>query len=178
MRSLDIASVRWGLAVALCTLLMGAYLGIQFGKNEDQIWDSLKARGEASTYYHKKHHKPRQAANTGWNYLRRSHEHFQGLGGISIALILTISATWVKPLLKTFLALGVGIGGFTYPMFWYLVAYKSADVGAHAAKESLALMAQFGAGLYFVSLLATFAVVIIFAVWKDNRPAFLKMLEE
>lgn len=78
----DVTPVRWGLLLALCGLLMGVYLGIHFGKSEDEILAHLKAK-----------------------------------------------------------------------------------------KESLALMAQAGAGLYLVSSLGVLASLAVFAVWKNNPPA-------
>ena len=172
-----LAPVRCGLLLAFCTLFVGVYLGMHMGKNEDAIEKMFEQNAEQSQVLTTEKEKSK-AASAGWKYMKRAHEHYQGLGAISVALVLVTAFTWLKPLLKRLIALGIGIGGFLYPSFWYLVAYKSTRIGAHAAKESLALVAQAGAGLYFVSFLALFAVVVVYAIWKDNPPAFLGSLKE
>lgn len=177
MKSFDLLPVRWGLLVACMTLFMGVYLGMHFGKNEHEIKEYLKAKATASSFYKGDEQVKKGAAN-GWKYLKRSHEHFQGLGSISVALILLLSGMWIKRALKAAISIGIAVGGLIYPLFWYLTAYRAADIGKSAAKESLALMAQFGAGLYFVSFVALFATVAAFAIWKDDLPGFLTRFKE
>ena len=178
MEKLDIESVRWGLVLALLSILMGVYLGIHFGKSEDDIKSYMKAKAVASTHFAGDEAKIENAVADGWKYLKRSHEHFQGLGAISIGLVLVIAGSWLKPLFKTLLSIGVSLGGFTYPLFWYLVAYSVPEVGKYAAKESLALMAQFGAGLFAVSFFCVFLVVLLYAIFRDDLPSFLEPLRE
>lgn len=167
----DVAPVRWGLLLAMLGLLMGVYLGIHFGKSEDEILAHLKAKAEASAFFAGDANKIEGAVEKAWEYLKRSHEHFQGLGAIAVGLCLLIAALPLKCWPKTVLSTGVSLGAFLYPLFWYLVAYRSADMGKSAAKESLALMAQAGAGLYLVSFLGVLASLAVFAIWKNNPPA-------
>ncbi len=170
----DAAPVRWGLLLAMLGLLMGVYLGIRFGKSEDEILAHLKTKAAASAVYAGDEKKIEGAVETGWKYLKRSHEHFQGLGAIALGVCLLLAALPLKCLAKTMLSLGVSVGAFIYPLFWYLVAYRSADMGKGAAKESLALMAQAGAGLYLVSFLGVLVVTAVFAIWKNDPPAIFK----
>ncbi len=178
MDKFDFAAVRFGLLITMTTLLMGVYLGVHFGKNEDDIKGYLKEKATASAAFKGDEKLIKKAVKNGWKYLKRSHEHFQGLGAISLGLILILSASWLKPKLKSLVSIGVGLGSFIYPLFWYLVAYKVAGMEKHAAKESLALVAQAGAGLYLVSFLAVFATVFCYAIWKDSLPSFLAPLKE
>lgn len=178
MNNFDFQAVRWGLVLALLTLFMGVYLGIHFGKDEADIKKYLKEKATASAFYKGDEEAITKGAAAGWKYLKRSHEHFQGLGAISIGLVLLLSATWLKPLFKTLISIGVGTGSLIYPLFWYLTAYNTAEMGKHAAKEHLALMAQFGAGLYAISFLAIFGAVLCFAIWKNDLPGFLNGCKE
>lgn len=178
MNQFDFDAVRWGLVLSLLTLFMGVYMGIHFGKDEDNIKKYLKEKATASTVFNGNEKKIEAGAKNGWKYLKRSHEHFQGLGAISIALILLLSATWLKTVIKTVVSIGTGLGGFIYPLFWYMTAYNTADVGKHAAKESLALMAQFGAGIYALSFLVTFGAVLSYAIWRENLPIFLNSFKK
>lgn len=167
----DITPVRWGLLLATVSLLMGVYLGIQFGKNEDAIIADWKAKAETSAVFAGDAKKIDAAVESGWKYLKRSHEHFQGLGSIALGVCLMVAALPLKCWPKTILSLGVSLGGFLYPLFWYLVANRCAVMEKRAAKESLALMAQAGAGLYLISFLGAMLALGVFAVWKNNPPA-------
>jgi hypothetical protein len=51
-------------------------------------------------------------------------------------------------------------------------------MGKHAAKESLALLAQFGAGLYTISFIALVLTVLVSLICKEKRPGFLNRLAE
>ena len=178
MNQFDFGAVRWGLVLSLLTLFMGIYLGIHFGKDEDNIKKYLKEKATASAVFKGDAEEIGAAARNGWKYLKRSHEHFQGLGAISIGLILLLSSTWLKPVIKTAVSIGTGFGAFIYPLFWYITAYNAAEMGKHAAKESLALMAQFGAGIYALSFLVTFGAVLSFAIWRESLPGFLNSFKE
>jgi hypothetical protein len=178
MNQFDFGAVRWGLVLSLLTLFMGIYLGIHFGKDEDNIKKYLKEKATASAVFKGDAEEIGAAARNGWKYLKRSHEHFQGLGAISIGLILLLSSTWLKPVIKTVVSIGTGLGAFIYPLFWYITAYNAAEMGKHAAKESLALMAQFGAGIYALSFLVTFGAVLSFAIWRESLPGFLNSFKE
>lgn len=172
----DVTPVRWGLLLAMCGLLMGVYLGIHFGKSEDEILAHLKAKAEVSAVFAGDAKKIDGAVETGWKYLKRSHEHFQGLGAIALGLCLLIAALPLKCRPKSILSIGVSLGAFIYPLFWYLAAYRSADMGKSAAKESLALVAQAGAGLYLVSFAGVLLSLAVFAVSRNNPPAFLQSI--
>tara|TARA_B100000959_G_scaffold284914_1_gene357895 strand:+ start:1322 stop:1858 length:537 start_codon:yes stop_codon:yes gene_type:complete len=178
MNQFDFNAVRWGLVLSMLTLLMGVYLGLHFGKDEDDIKKYLKEKATASAVFKGDEKEIAAGAKNGWKYLKRSHEHFQGLGAISVGLILLLSATWLKPVIKTLVSIGIGLGAFVYPLFWYITAYNAADMGKHAAKESLALMAQFGAGIYALSFLVTFGAVLSYAIWRENLPGFLNSFKE
>ncbi|GMT41899.1 MAG: hypothetical protein IEMM0002_0310 [bacterium] len=169
-------SVRFGMVLALLCILMGVYLGLRFGNDEDNIKKHMKAQATSSAFYKGDDKLIELGVKKGWRYLKRSHEHFQGLGAISVGLILFLAAVPLKPLLRTVISIGIGLGAFVYPLFWYLIAYRIPEVGKHAAKESLVLMAQFGAGLFAVSFLAVILIALSYAVWKDNPPAFLERL--
>ena len=172
----DVAPVRWGLLIAMLGLLMGVYLGIQFGKNEEAILADWRAKAQSSAVFAGDAKKIDGAVESGWKNLKRSHEHFQGLGAISLGLCLLVAALPLKCWPKSILSIGVALGAFLYPLFWYLVANRCAYMEKSAAKESLALMAQAGAGLYLVSLSGVLLSLAVFAVWKNNPPALFQRI--
>jgi len=178
MKTVDFDAVKWGFFIALLALCMGIWLGIHFGKDEDKIDSYLKDKAKQSDVFHGNKRKIRRAYNSAWERLTRAHEHFQGIGTMAVALILLLSTTWLKPVLKTIVSIGLGVGSFCYPLFWYLAAYRTVEIGKHAAKESLAWLAQFGAGLYTVSFLALVLTVLVSLICKDKRPGFLNRLAE
>jgi hypothetical protein len=160
MTSFTVRPVAIGLLLALLALTAGELHGIAFGAGEDAIIASFRETALANMPTHGSEEKAAKAVEGGWKYLKRGHEHFMGLGAVSLALCLTLGLSTAAAPLKTVAAAAVGFGAFVYPLFWTLVALRTPAMGAHAAKESLALMAQAGAGLGFVGLLLSLAVTL------------------
>jgi len=64
-----------------------------------------------------------------------------------------------------------GLGSLGYGVFWLLAALLAPGMGStHAAKESVALIAQGSGGAFFISGVGMF-VLIAMHVLKKNKPA-------
>ncbi len=160
MSTIRIKPVAIGLLFALLSLFCGMLHGMAFGAFEESIETSLRNVAKASPTLSKSKKKVKRAVHSGWKYLKRAHEHFMGLGTAGLALIIFIAISPAKDLVKTAVSTITGAGMFLYPLFWTLTGIKTAEVGAHRAKESLELLAQAGAGLSFIGLLGTIFIAI------------------
>lgn len=168
---LFIAPLKHGLILALLTLCTGMALGGLFGVREDGIKEYFKTGAETAVATHGDADK---AAADAWKYLKRAHEHYMGLGAVSLALIFLVGFSPAKKGVKRILSRGIGAGAFLYPSFWLLTSLKTPHVGSHAAKNSLPalLMAHSSAGLCILSLASMFVVFVCWA-FCSGRPAGL-----
>lgn len=159
--------VAIGILLALAALLAGEMHGLAFGAKEDSIKSYFKTKAEnnKATLGEKGYVK---AAEKAWKYLKRSHEHFMGLGAVAMALIIFIGLSPADPKHKMFVSTIVGLGAFMYPFSWLLISINTAGVGAHAAKESLALIAKPSAGLCFIGLLGTIWIAVKWKLSGDD----------
>jgi len=163
MRGISIKPVAVGVTFALLALVTGEMHGMAFGALEDGIKASFTASAAAAY--------PDDAAavdknvQDAWKYLKRGHEHFMGLGAVSLALCLLTGLARAGNTLKFAASSAAGLGAFLYPLFWSLTAIATPAAGGHAAKESLKLLAQAGAGLSFLGLLG---VIVAVAVWISS----------
>jgi hypothetical protein len=160
MATIKIKPVAIGLIFALLSLFCGMLHGMAFGAKEESIKASLRDVAKSSPALSGSKKKVKKAVRSGWKYLKRAHEHFMGLGTAGLALIIFIAISPAKDIIKTAVSTIVGAGMFLYPLFWTLTGIKTAEVGAHAAKESLELLAQAGAGLSFIGLLGTIFIAV------------------
>ncbi len=162
METFTLRPVAAGLFFALLALVAGEMHGMAFGAKEDAIIASFKETAMANPTVAGDAAKAEKLAEKGWKYLKRAHEHFMGLGAASLALVLMFGLARVATPLKAAGATAVGLGALLYPLFWTMVATNVPAMGAHEAKESLALMAQAGAALIF---LGTLDAVVVAALW-------------
>ncbi|MBI4667458.1 MAG: hypothetical protein HY751_13735 [Nitrospinae bacterium] len=158
--------VIFGVFLALLALLTGELHGMAFGAKEDAIKQSFKASSEAAEAALGGPEKVIKAQEDAWKYLKRAHEHFMGLGAVALGLCLFIGLSPVAPWLKTAASTSAGLGAVLYPLFWTLTAIRAAGMGGHAAKESLAIMAQAGA---MFGLLGILGALIIAAQWAFTK---------
>ncbi len=162
MIDISVKPVAVGLILALLALLGGELHGMAFGAKEDAIKSYLENTAKANEATLGSKSKVEKAAGGAWKYLKRAHIHFMGLGTAALALVVVVALSPVADVMKMVVSTLVGLGAFIYPLFWTLAGLKSAEVGKHAAKESLELLAQAGAGASFLGLLGVFVVT---ALW-------------
>ncbi len=153
--------VAIGVMFALCALLAGELHGLAFGAKEDAIKDIYKSTAEQNSATLGSPEKVQKAQDKAWHYLKRAHMHYMGLGAVSMVLIIFTGLSPASTFLKTVVSSAVGFGALVYPLFWTIVSFKTAAIGAHGAKEALALLAQAGAGVGFLGLLGTIGIAVI-----------------
>lgn len=163
---LSMKPVALGILLSLCALLLGEMHGMAFGAKEDAIMDHFKATAEANAATLGSPENVKKAVEGSWKYLKRAHEHFMGLGAVGMILCVFVLMSPAKDFNKAAVSTLVGFGAFAYPLFWTLTAFKTSAVGAHAAKESLGLLAQAGAGSCFLGLLGVIGIALS---WSAKR---------
>jgi hypothetical protein len=166
MAILSLKPVALGILLSLCALLFGEMHGMAFGAKEDAIMDHFKATAEANSAALGSPENVKNAIEGSWKYLKRAHEHFMGLGAVGMILCMFVLLSPAKDIHKTIVTTAVGFGAFVYPLFWTLTAFKTSAIGARAAKESLELLAQAGAGSGFLGLLGVIALALS---WSSKR---------
>ena len=155
--------VRIGVLLSLFTLLFGFSLGGLFGAVEDKIKGHLKEKAQAvfDTVYKGDSVKMKKITDKSWVYFKRAHLHANGLGAISLAVILLLMFMQAAVILKKLTAIFLGLGSLGYPIFWLLAALKAPGLGSTgAAKEALSFLAIPSAGLCIVGLISVLIIVL------------------
>jgi hypothetical protein len=137
---MDLKNVRFGLILALLSILFGYAVGIAFGAAEDSLKDGLKASGEAvlASVYQGDAEALQKVLDKSWAYYKRAHLHAGALGASAVAQILLLSALMARPWLKSLTAVMLGAGALGYGVYWLLAALRAPGLGStSAAKESL-----------------------------------------
>lgn len=170
---------RWGLLLALLTLLYGYGLGIVFGGAEAQLKAKLAAGGAAWVSAQLDATKSStDAASLGelrekldadagkvveksWIYMKRAHLHANGLGTSALALIMLLSFVGVSDKRLRFTALALGLGALGYSTFWMFAGFMAPGLGGTGkAKEALALLAVPSSALCVLGLVSVLAAVV------------------
>lgn len=154
--------VRIGFLLSLLTLLFGFILGSLFGAIEGKIKGHLKEEAQAvfDTVYEGDSVKMKKITDKSWVYLKRAHFHANGLGAISLAVILLLMFMQAPLIIKNITAIFLGLGSLGYSIFWMFAALKAPGLGSTgAAKEALAFLAIPSAGMCIIGLIL---VLIIF----------------
>ncbi len=162
---LEFTHIRYGIAIALVAILFGGLLGLSFGCCEDGIKGSLRASADAvlDKHYDGDPNKAVTTVKKSWVYYKRAHLHSQTMG--VMAIVFALLATWLnfQPKFQLGISLLSGLGSLGYGVFWLLAAVLAPGMGStHAAKESVALVAQLSGGAFFVAGVAMFGLIL----WK------------
>ena len=157
MMTLDLGSVRIGIALALLTLLYGFSLGGAFGAFEDNIKASLQASADEvkSTVYNGDEAAMKKIIDKSWTYMKRAHLHANGLGTAALAIIFVLAGTPASRRVREVISTALGLGALGYASFWMFAALTAPALGStHDAKESLSWLAIPSAGLCILGLVA------------------------
>ena len=139
----SIRSVKFGVLLALFTIVFGFGMGIAFGAFEDDIKDNLKASANTSKAYEGEKAKNKEKTiKKSWVYIKRAHFHAGGIGAAALALIILLGLTSTTALLKLIASIMVGLGSFGYPLGWLFAGLKAPALGStHLGKEAIAWLA-------------------------------------
>jgi len=102
--------------------------------------------------------------------LLRGHIHWMGLGILSIAMLLVVAFTSLRPCWKKVLGWSFGIGALAYPPAWIIMGFRTVTMGPEAAEDSVMWLFAPAAALLFVSLVSVCLVLLLEAAGWCNKP--------
>ncbi len=116
----DLLSMKFGILLALVTLIYGFGLGGVFGVFEDTIKGHLKSEAQEvlTTVYNGDEAKMKKITDKSWIYFKRAHLHANGLGIISLGLTLLLSFLAADRRVKMITAFSLGLGSLGYSLAW------------------------------------------------------------
>ena len=126
-----IREVRLGLFLVLLTLVFGIGLGVTFGVAEDSVKTYISSGVNAHPEVH-----DIKSTDKIWRYAQRAHFHATGIAAFSIGLVLLIMFSSLKPGLKTFSSILIGLGGL-YPLSWFSMFMLAPALGRSAAHSHI-----------------------------------------
>jgi hypothetical protein len=143
--------------------IVGMSVGVAEGPIETWIEHTIAAHPDNPDLIKKS---PKEVEKKAFRYILRGHFHGTGIGAMSVALILALGVSWVSARWKTILSLGVGVGGFLYPLCWLGSGLLMPSMGKAAAKGAVEW-------LVFPSIAAQFTCmcVILWIWWASFRSA-------
>lgn len=153
--------VKFGVVLAIATILLGFVLGGAFGAKEDAIMEYLNAQAQPviETVYKGDTAKVEAVVNKSWNYFKRAHLHAGAIGTASLLLVTLLAFMNVKTIVKNLLSLVIGLGSFGYSFFWLWAGIRAPALGGTGiAKESLSWLAIPSAGFL---ILGTLSVLLL-----------------
>lgn len=156
--------MRFGVVLAIVTILFGYGLGGAFGANEEGLKAGLEgdARAALATAYGGDEAKLAKVTSKSWAYLKRAHLHAGALGTGALALCLLLGFCGrTDERLRLGVSVGLGVGGLGYGLFWLLAGFRAPGLGSTgAAKESLQWLAVPSAGLCLLGVAACLAIFV------------------
>ena len=169
----ELKYIRYGIVLALLSILFGGLLGLSFGCCEDSIKSLLKekAANVLIEKYAGKQELADKVIKKSWVYIKRAHFHSQTMGIISIVFSLLVA--WLKfpPKLQFGISFFSGFGSLGYGFFWLSAALLAPGLGSTgAAKDSVELLAQGSAGPFFISCVGLFGF-LIYKMFVKNETA-------
>jgi hypothetical protein len=171
-------SGRWGVVLALITILFGFGLGGAFGAFEAPLKADLTERAHAvrDTVYGGDTARMKSVVDKSWTYYKRAHMHGGAIGVVALAGILLLASLHrPRPSTRRAISLALGIGGLGYAMFWLLAAREAPRLGGtDAAKESLSWLAVPSAGLLLAGVAAIITLTCIELFARPSGPASLQ----
>ncbi|MFA5505389.1 MAG: hypothetical protein WC423_08190 [Vulcanimicrobiota bacterium] len=153
-----------GLALAVLTILLGQFLGILFGLNEDMIKNHLEASAiqVRETVYQGDEAAMEKVLGKSWTYMKRAHLHAGSMGTTATLLIIVVSLLGVSRLTTQVTSLALGGGGLGYSLFWMWAGFRAPGMGGTgAAKESLRLLAMPTSGSFVLASVAVLVLVVM-----------------
>lgn len=151
--SVQLSSIKTGLALVLIGLIFGISLGISFGLNEDLFKDFVARGITANPELH-----DAKSQDKIWRYAQRAHFHATGIAAFSIGLLLLIAISKMKMGLKKLTSVFIGLGSF-YPFAWLSMFLLAPSIGrgpahSHLITETLTYLGVGSLSLGLLILLA------------------------
>lgn len=159
---IEFTHIKYGVLVAMMSILFGGSMGLSFGCCEDNIKGIFKGNAEKalSGVYGGDQAKADEVVKKSWVYMKRAHLHSQTMGVISIAFSLLVAWLSFPARAQMGISLLSGLGSLGYGIFWLLSGFLAPGMGSTgAAKESVALIAQASGGAFFVAGVTLFGLL-------------------
>lgn len=142
--------VKWGVVLAILTILLGFILGAAMGGGEAQIkgyWKS-SAQPVLSTIYNNDNQKVDMMVERSWKMLQRAHMHAAAIGATSLVLMYILACLNVSNFYKKLIAFLLGLGSIGYSFSWLYTAFAAPAVGSiPATKASVHILAAASIGM-------------------------------
>ena len=129
--SVELSTVRAGLAIVLLGLFFNVGLGISFALNEDAYKDYI-AEGIAG---HPELH-DEKSKDKIWRYAQRTHFHAGGVAAFSLGLIILVMFSDLPRKLQKSSSILIGLGSF-YPFAWLSMFFLAPSIGRGPAHEHI-----------------------------------------
>lgn len=163
--------VKWGILLAVLTILFGFILGAAMGGLEPQIkdyWQTLAQPG-LSTIYQNDPQKITAIINQSWKMLQRAHMHAAAIGTATLILMLILVNLRAKVIYKQIGSIFLGLGGLGYSMSWFLVAFRAPLVGdIHVVKAGIHLLAAPSIGMLLLGTTIVLFLGLRMAFFSKN----------
>ena len=127
----ELNKVKIGLLLVMLTLVFGIGLGMIFGIAEGTVIAYISEGVATHPDVHDE-----QSAGKIWRYAQRAHFHATGIAAFSIGLLLLVLHSSLKPGLKKFTAILIGLGGL-YPLSWFTMFILAPSIGRSAAHHHI-----------------------------------------
>ncbi|HET6245618.1 MAG: hypothetical protein H0V01_00630 [Bacteroidetes bacterium] len=161
-------------SIALLTIIVGVFIAILFGANEEYFKNKIEKGLERNTVISQmsndieKSNYIKSEKEKNWRYYQRFHFHATGIGSISLAVLLFLSILSAPKNIKNVSAFFIAIGGFLYPFLWLFAGIFGPEMGRNEAKEAFAVFGYMG-GVFMIGLLITLVLSLKYPLRQSNR---------
>lgn len=129
--SVELSSVKAGLAIIMLALFLNIGLGMSFGVNEDGYKNFVADGIAANPAVHDD-----KSADKIWRYAQRAHFHAGGVAAFCLGLIILVALSAMRTGSKAMAATLIGLGGI-YPLSWFTMFLLAPSIGRDAAHEHI-----------------------------------------
>lgn len=154
--------MRWGITLAILTLLYGLCIGLAFGAAEESMKKRLSdsAQAVAESVYQNDSARMKPVLDKSWTYMKRAHLHAGSMGTAALALSFLLAYCAASNRLRGITSFALGAGGLLYSIYWMWAGFRAPGMGGtHQARESLDWLAIPSSGMF---VFATIAVLVVF----------------
>lgn len=150
-------NIKFPFMISLFGIVLGLFIAILFGINEDIFKDRI-AKGignnlkyQSLTTTAEKNDYKKKEADKNWRYYQRFHFHGTAINSMSVALILLILIVNISSPLQIYLSYVLSISGLLYPFIWLFAGMFGPLIGRNEAKEKFAVLSYMG-GVYLIGV--------------------------
>lgn len=166
-------NIKFPFMISLLGIVLGIFIAILFGINEDIFKDRIskgieqnpKYQSMSSTVEQAEYKKKEEEKN--WRYYQRYHFHSTAINSMSIALILLVLIVNISTPIQIYLSYMISISGLLYPFIWLFAGIFGPLIGRGVAKEKFAVLGYMG-GVYMIAVTILLVLVGLKGVHKKN----------